>query len=176
MTHPNYAKGSQQIIIEILWLILSLGLTILLALFLFGKTFLAGTIDIHLQDTFFVISTAHLLFPIFFLVTFFVYFIKEYRKSFRRILSNWILILSGLTLIIALTFLIKTFSQFFTGGWALYPPLSALGPGKVSELTRAPVTNVITNFFTVVQIIILTMLLYATFRSGSQKTTMKNEN
>ena len=162
-------KVSRQVFIEIIWLTVSFGLTILLSLFLFGRNFLSDTIDIHLHDTYFVIAPFHVLLPFFFLVTFIVYFIKEFRNSFRRTLPNWILIVIGLTLVIALTFLIKTFSQFFTGGWTLYPPLSALGPDKVPELTQDPVTKFITNIFTVVQLLVLTMLLFVTFRWGTQK-------
>lgn len=166
-------KVSRQIFIEVIWLTVSLGLTLLLSLFLFGKNFLSDTVDIHLHDTYFVIAPFHILLPIFFLVTFIVYFIKEFRNSYRRTLPNWILIIIGLTLVIALTFLIKTFSQFLTGGWTLYPPLSALGPDKVPELTQDPVTKFITNFFTVVQILVLTMLLFVTFRWGTQKRNDK---
>ena len=162
-------KISRQVFIEIIWLTISLGLTLLLSLFLFGKNFLNDTIDIHLHDTYFVIAPLHILLPIFLLVTFIVYFGKEFRNSFRRTLPNWILIMIGLTLIIALTFLIKTFSQFFTGGWTLYPPLSALGPDKIPELTQDPVTKFITNFFTVLQVLILTILLFVAFRCGTQK-------
>jgi hypothetical protein len=166
-------KVSRQIFIEVIWLTVSLGLTLLLSFFLFGRNFLVDTIDIHLHDTYFVVVPFHILLPIFFLVTFIVYFIKEFRNSYRRTLPNWILIIIGLTLVIALTFLIKIFSQFFTGGWTLYPPLSALGPDKVPELTQDPVTKFIANLFTVVQVLVLTMLLFVAFRWGTHK---RNEN
>lgn len=166
-------KVSRQVFIEIIWLTVSLGFTFLLSLFLFGRNFLSDTIDIHLHDTYFVIAPFHILLSIFLLVTFIVYFIKEFRNSFRQTFSNWILIVIGLMLVIALTFLIKTFSQFFTGGWTLYPPLSALGPDKIPELTHDSVTKFITSFFTVVQIIVLTMLLFVAFRWGTQKRDWK---
>ena len=140
-------KVLRQIFIEIIWLTVSLGLTTFLALFLFGNSFLSNTVDIHLHDTYFVIAPLHILLPLFFMVTFIVYFTKELRKSFRRTFPNWILIISGLTLVIALTFLTKIFSKFFTGGWNLYPPLSALGPDKISELTEDPNGKICNNFF-----------------------------
>ncbi len=168
-------KVSRQVFIELIWLTLSLGLTLFLSLFIFGRNFLSNTVDIHLHDTYFVIAPFHILLPIFFLLTFIVYFIKEFRNSFQRTLPNWILIIIGLALVIALTFLIKAFSQFFIGGWTLYPPLSALGPDKVPELTKDPVTKIITNFFTVMQFISLTMLLYAVYRWGRQKRSGLSE-
>ena len=166
-------KVSRQVFIELIWLTVSLGLTLLLSLFLFGRNFLSDTIDIHLHDTYFVIKSLYILLPIFFLVTFIVYLIKEFRNSFRRTLPNWILIIIGLTLVIALTLLIKAFSQLFMGGWTLYPPLSALGPDKVPELTQDPVTKFLTNIFTVLQILVLAMLLFVAFRWGTQKRNEK---
>jgi len=166
-------KVSRQVFIEVIWLMVSVALTLLLSLFLFGKNFLNGTIDIHLHDTYFVIAPFRILLPMFFLVTFILYFIKELQNSFRRSLPNWILIITGLMLIIALTYLIKIFANFFTGGWTLYPPLSASGPGKIPDLTTAPVTKFITEFLIVVQIIVLTTMLFVTFRWGTEKRNKK---
>lgn len=164
-------KVSRQVFIEIIWLTVSTGLAFLLALLLFGRNFFSDTTDIHLHDTYFVINPFHILLPTSLLMTFIVYFIKEFRNSFRRTLPNLILIITGLILVIALTFLIKTFSQVLTGGWTLYPPLSALGPDKVSELTQDPVAKFVTNFFTVIQFIVLIMLLFAAYRWGKQRQT-----
>jgi heme/copper-type cytochrome/quinol oxidase subunit 1 len=147
----------------------SLSLTILLASFLFGWTSLKGDLDIHLHDTYFVISSWLILIPLFFLVTFIIYFIKEFRKQFSRTFSNWLLIIAGVTLIISLTFLIQSFSQFLIGGFTLYPPLSALGPDKIPELTQDPVAKFITSFLTVIQIVVLFMLLFFVYCWGTQK-------
>jgi heme/copper-type cytochrome/quinol oxidase subunit 1 len=168
-------KVTRQIFIEVIWLTISLLLTLLLSLILFGKNFLSDTVDIHLHDTYFVIAPFHILLPIFFLLTFIIYFIKEFRNSFRLTIPNWILIIIGVTLVIALTLLTKTFSQIFTGGWTLYPPLSALGPDKLPELTQDPVTKFITNLFTVVQLLVLTMLLFVVFRWGTQKQKVNSQ-
>jgi hypothetical protein len=162
-------KVSRQILREFLWVIFSFGLTMLLVSFPFGWSFSQNTFDVHLHDTMFVISRWHILASFFFLVTFIVFFIKEFRKAFCRIIPNWILILIGSILTIWLTFLIQTFSQFLIGGWTLYPPLSALGPGKVSEMPQYPATRFITNFLTIIQIVVLLMLLFVAYRWGTQK-------
>lgn len=168
-------KVTRQFFIELLWLAISLGLTILLALSFFGRTFLAGKLDIHLRDTYFVVSPMKILLPMFLLVTFIIYFLKELRNSFRITLSNWILAVLGFTLIIALAFLVKNFAQDFTGGWTVYPPLSALGPGKDRELTQQyPISEVIANFLMAIQIGILIMLLFVTYRWGIQKRKVAN--
>lgn len=160
---------SRQIFRELIWLAVSLGLTILLGLLFLGPHLLTGTLDIHVHDTYFVIAHLHILLPLFLLVTFIVYFTNGFSNSFKRTLSNWILIVTGLVLIITLTFLIEIFSQFFIGGWTLYPPLSALGPDKAPELMQDPVRKFITNFLTVIQILVLLMLLFASYRWGTQK-------
>lgn len=167
-------KASRQVFNEVFWLALSLCLTIFIAVALFGRFFLSGVLDIHLHDTYFTIAPLNILLPIFFSVTFIVYFIKEFRQSFRRTLSNWILILIGLSLVITLTFLIKIFSQFFSVSWTLYPPLSALRPNKAPELAPNPVVKVITDFFMILQIIILTMIAYIAYRWGTQRCIEKN--
>jgi heme/copper-type cytochrome/quinol oxidase subunit 1 len=168
-------KNNKQFLLELLWLALSLGLTILLLSFLFGLSLSQNTIDIHLHDTMFVISRWHFFSPLFFLVIFIIYFIKEFRKSFSRTLPNLLLIIAGMTLVILLTFLIQTFSQFLTGGWTLYPPLSALGPDEVPEMTQDTVTKFITNFLTVIQIVVLLMLLFVTYRWGTQTRKESSE-
>lgn len=166
---------TRRILIDVVWLILSLVLTTLLALFLFGQTFLSGELDLHLHDTYFVISRWLILTPLFLLVTFIIFFIRTFRNKFEMTFSNWILLLSGLLLVIALTILIKVFSQFTFGGWTMYPPLSALGPDQVPEVKEDPVTTFITNFLTVVQAIVLVVLAFATFRWGTLKHRESNQ-
>ena len=168
-------KISRQIITETLWLLLSLGLAILLIFFIFHWTFPSETIDIHLHDTVFVIYRWHILTPIFFLITFIIYVLKEYRKSFKRPLPNSLLILIGITLVILITLLIQIFSQFLTGDWTLYPPLSALGSSESPEMTENPATKFITTFLTVVQIMVIALMLFVAYRWGkrTEKPTLK---
>ena len=158
-------KVFRQILIEISWLTLSLGLTILLFLFVSGWSF-PETIDIHLHDAVIVISRWHILTPLFFLITFIVYFIKESRRSFEQALPNCLLIAFGLTLVILLTFLIQAFSQFSIGTWTLYPPLSALD--KDSEMSHEAVTRFLRNILSVMQIAIIVMLLFVAYRWGEK--------
>jgi len=176
-TPKNMQNKIKPYLTELIWLTVSLALTMLLAAFLFGWTFLKGDLDIHLQDTYFVFSSWLILTPLFLLVTFVLYFIKERRKSFSRTLPNWLTIISGLTLVLTLTLLIKQLSEFasvLTGGWTAYPPLSTLKDPE-PELTKNPLITIISNFFTVVQFIILTMVLYFAFRCGTQKKFDRRE-
>lgn len=162
-------RSSTRFLMEAFWLTLSLGVTLLLSFFLFGSKTFNRTVDIHVGDTYFILEPFYVLLPLFLLITWLLYFFKELRHSFRRTGPNWILIITGLALIIALTLLVKTFSGFYTGGWTVYPPLSALTPEKAPGFTQDPVTKSIISLFTIVQVLVLIMLLFVTFRWGAKK-------
>ncbi len=161
-------KLSVQILKECLWLAFSVALTVLLAVFLFGKSSLTGNLDIHLHDTYFVISKWYLLAPLFLIINFIVYFIRVRRSGFIQVSSNWIFLFSGFSLIIALTILAKLIPQFFIGGITLYPPLSALGPDKVPEMMENSVLGFIANIIVVFQSLILIVIVFSVYRWGTQ--------
>lgn len=156
-------------IAELLWLTLSMGLTFLLVFALSGWTFSKDSLDIHVHDTYFVISRWLALTLLFCLVTFIIYFIKEFRKPFSQTFQNWLLLVAGLTLISSLAFLSQTFSQSSVG-WTIYPPLSALD--KMIETGKNTVAKPVSNLLILIQIIIVSMLLFAVYHWGRQK----NEN
>lgn len=162
-------KNSRHIFIEMIWLAVSIGVTCALLFLLFGKTILHNSTDIHIHDTYFTVPAIYVIPPLFLLVTFLVFFIRAYRNSFRIAISNWVLLVSGVSLVITLTLLIKSLSQTFTASWTVYPPLSALGPDKLPELRQNPVPAFITNCLTVIQLLILAMLLFAVYRWGRYK-------
>jgi hypothetical protein len=70
-------KLSREILIEFLWLTLSLSLTFLLAVVLFGWTFLTNELSYWLP-----------LVLLFFVVTFVINSIKKFRKNYRMTLQN----------------------------------------------------------------------------------------
>jgi hypothetical protein len=162
-------KLVRQIFIELIWLTVSLGLTLLLFLFRFSSAFLNDIIDIHFHDTFFVASPFDILLPLFFLLTFVIYFVKEFPNSFRRSLQSAILIIIGFAMVLTLTLWIKKFSMFSQVNFTLYPPLSALGPSASPDFKQDPTTQLITTVLIVVQGIILASLVFVAFRWGAQK-------
>ena len=103
--NPSMQKVQKQIFIELIWLILAFGSAVLLGLLFFGKNFLTDTVDIRFSNTFFIIDPLHFLLALFLLITFIIYFIKEFRHSFRRAIPNWILIIVGLTIVAGVAFL-----------------------------------------------------------------------
>ena len=73
----------------------------------------SGITDLHLFDTYFVLDSLHALLPVFLLVTFAVYVIKVFRDAFKQVLANWILVLTGLAVIMTFAFFIKRLSGIF---------------------------------------------------------------
>ncbi len=160
---------TRQIFSELLCLTSILISLVVFPLILLRQNILTDTVDISFYDTYFIVEGTTLLFPLFLVVVFFVYFTKEYLKSFRRSLPNWILLVAGGTLIITITLLIKELAQFSTGSWTIYPPLSAL-PDHPSESMQDPATRGITTVLTIIQCLILTMTLFAVYRWAQQKS------
>ena len=162
-------KIIQQVLGEVLWLALSLGLTLVIVSLLIRGSFGVETIDIYLHDVVYVINYWHVVLPIFLLVTFLIYFIKEFRKSFSRNLANMFLVIVGFTLVISVTLLTRTISQSFITGWTIYPPLSALGQND-PVVAHDPATKFILNILTFVQVVILSILLLVVYRWGKIKS------
>lgn len=162
-------KTSRHIFTEMIWLAVSFGVTCALLFLLFGKTILHNSTDIHIHDTYFIVPAMYVIPPLLLLVIFLVFFIRAYRIAFCLAFSNRILLISGVSLVITLTLLIKPLSQTFTASWTVYPPLSALGPNNFPELRQNPVPALITNCLTVIQLLILAMLLFAEYRWGRYK-------
>ena len=161
-------KALRQIIAEVVWLVLSLGITILIVLLLSNLSFAEETIDIHIHDTMYVMNRWHILMPTYLLVTFLIYFIKEFRNLFSRNFPNTLLIIAGFACVISLTWLIKMLSPL-GGGWTIYPPLSALGE-NYPVVTHDPATKFILNFLAIVQMVVLFFLLFVIYRWGKQRS------
>lgn len=117
----------KKILIELLWLfaIIALGLIIVKNLGFLGSNF---ALDIHLHDTYFVISPWEAVVPTASPIGFFVYFIKEWKQRFSRPVQNGITLLFGVSLIIVSTFCYAVFSNLAVeDSLTVYPPLSGLG-------------------------------------------------
>lgn len=159
-------NSRKPILTELLWLVIAFIVTMLICslVFYWGAR---GTLDLQMHDTYIVFSAATIIAPIFLLVAFVLYFIKESRKRFSRKIPNIILLIAGLSLIPALSFVIKTLIVLGTNyGWTAYPPLSMLPESGQEGPKLNPLAAVAANVLTILQILVTIALLYVTFHWG----------
>jgi hypothetical protein len=157
---------------ELSWLCISLALSTILAFIIFGRRLFSGITELHLFDTYFVLDSLHALLPVFLVVTFAVYGIKVFRSSFSQAFSNWILLLTGLAVIITFTFFIELL-QSFAGSLTSYPPLSASGQTQFTKPTPDPAARFMITCLNVIQFTVLIILLYTTYRWGKSRKMIK---
>ena len=155
--------------VQFSWLLICVVCSFLFTLLLFGKNIFKNTIDIHLHDNYFVLSPYHLLIVIFLLLCFVVYFIKEYKNSFKYNFNNCMFFVIGFLLLINLQIVIKIFSFVFRGGYTIYPPLSSLGPQNSTEIGKTATSSFIEYGCTIIQVVVLFILLYTAYRWGKSK-------
>ena len=163
---------SRQILSEILWLTISWTVTFLVFLLFIGSPFADDTVDLHLYDTMFVIPRLHIFVTIFFVLSFIIYLVKETRNSFRKPIANSVLIILGITLVVLFSMALKIVSLFSNDGWTLYPPLSALGADEAIEIPDDKLSKYLGNFLTLLQVLVILVLLFVSYRCGKEKGRM----
>jgi len=148
---------------EFLWIFI-IFLTSLLLAFLFYNLIPGNeTFDIHLHDTYFVFPLWMILFiPLFFFITFSIFFIKERRRKFSARFSNVIILISGLAFLVVSYLLIKSFMH--PVGQTICSPSTGL------QQTYEPTPPLVT-ILNVFQIVVIIVLLYFAFQWG--KNTRK---
>ena len=158
----------KEIFSELGWFTAVLIAVFLIAGLVFQFNLSNGTLDIHLHDTYFVVSKTMIFIALFLLTTFIFYFIRTIRFRFAKTWTNAILLLSGLLLIILITFVNKEVTKVAPAfGWTMYPPLSAL-PDISEEPKLNPLWALIINSLTILQLLITVSLLYVSFQWGRQ--------
>lgn len=155
-------KISNLLLTETKWLILSLVLTFFSALIIFGRSIFSEYVDLHIHDTYLVISALFFTLPLFFLINFLIYFIRTLKYRFSNSIINLILLLSGLLLILFISLLIHTIPPQFQTGWTVYPPLSGLKENSPSLFDQARI--IISGIALIIQVFISVILLYTTYR------------
>ena len=154
-------KRYKPLLSELLWLVVVLVITLLICRFAFVWDYRRGTVDLHLHDTYFVLSAATAIIPIFLLITFLLYFLKEFRYRFSRTLPNIILFVAGILLVGLLVFINQEIGklQTRTGGWTMYPPQEESRNIEPDSLLEG-----VTHVFTALQVVVTIALLYAAFQ------------
>jgi hypothetical protein len=162
-------KTLNPLIIEAIWLISILLITIAFLSIILMRPFFVGTdfignISIPLGDASLIFAGWQIVLLPYLFATFIVYFIKESRQSFSRQIPNWIALISGIATIYALTIHIKLSFNSTIGGFTAYPPLTVIPQEKDDTFV-----DLISDSLIGVQMIILVMLLYVAYCCGIAK-------
>lgn len=147
---------------EIIWLIIIL----LPTFFLYTQE---DTINIDIYDTYYVMDRLTFIAVIFTLLGFLVYGIRSLTYKFRDNFINIVFLI--FTVIVALLWIeiiIINDKLSSSGGWTLYPPLSAQ-PQKIEHeeyyfIAKEPIMLII-------EAAIISIALYTTYRIGKNKKT-----
>ena len=143
-------------------------LTAFLTFLIFGKSILSNELDIHLHDTYFIISKWLFLISLFLLITFIIFFIRAGSRKDNTKFGNWICLISGLALVISLTIFIKKFSQTIPIDWSIHSSLSALSAEEILKMKSETLPAIIINSLLVLQVIILCACIFSAYRWGSK--------
>ncbi|WP_316847910.1 hypothetical protein [Pedobacter psychrodurus] len=157
---------------EILWLLGCIAISVITGLCIFGKTLFIDSIDVNLHDTYFVIKKQHLLISFFIIISFFVYYFKEYKYEFcRKIQRSFIFLLSFILILLAslAVQLLPFFNPYHNvNGWTVYPPLS-VQPEIDQFKQNFIILTIVSKAVLVLQIIVVTMLLSVTYKWAKSK-------
>lgn len=178
------------LLIELGWLLLSALITVLIFALFFGKAIFQKTIDINLHDSYFVTQSSPLYVTLFIIIGFIIYYVKESKRNFVRKTQNIIILIFGLSLIIALIRMgsvVSTFKGMETAyisqhqnesiakGWTVHPPQTNLK--KPEPQSTASLYNATEYSMILVKVIIVSLLLNLSYKWGkSQKIDQQMQN
>jgi cation transport ATPase len=166
------------LLIELIWLGLILNATVLIAIFVFGWTFLGNHFDIRLHETYFSISSWKIILPLFVFFAFFIFLIKEIRHQFSRKASNIVMLIAGSILILLIATINKQViisEMVYFGDSAVFPPLSAMSELQMKRAI-SPAIHVVSNSLTMIQFLVSLSLLYIAFKMGRNHVAALNNN
>jgi heme/copper-type cytochrome/quinol oxidase subunit 1 len=157
---------------EILWLLSCVAISVIIGLCIFGKTIFIDSIDINLHDTYFVIKKQHLLISFFIIISFFVYYFKEFKHSFRRKIQRSFIFILGFILILLASLavqLLPFFNPYHNiNGWTISPSLP-----EQQEINQFKqnfiILTIVSKAVLILQIIVVTMMLSVTYKWGRSK-------
>jgi hypothetical protein len=171
------------LLIELIWLGLILNATVLVAIFVFGWTFLGSRFDIRLHETYFTISSWKIVLPLFVFFAFFIFLVKEIRHQFSRKASNIVMLVAGSILILLIATINKQViisEMVYFGDRSVFPSLSAMNEAHMKKAI-SPAMHVVSNSLTVIQFIVTISMLYVAYKMGRNyvapvATTDKNNH
>lgn len=168
-------KNYKPLLIEILWLIGCLIVTIAINFALLGKSLFEKDIDINLHDTYFIIKDQHIITWCFIIFSFILYLIKEKRHAFSRKLPYIIFLVMGLafgTLIMKAGPIVSFFNPW-QSGWTVYPPLSVKAKPEVNAIDKFATTFLTPfNGLLLLEVLVIFALIWATYRYAQSRNRL----
>lgn len=171
---------------ELFWFLGTCGLSAFFSILTIGKSGfnLDSTLDINIHDTYLVFSKFHLILPILILTFFCIYVLRTFRRNFRNLIANLILILSTIFLIVLLNGVSSIIDSIISenSGWTIYPPLSAgIDIPTIEEIEKEerPLVHMFRIFSKIAlltQVLLLILLTYCGFKSGQNFKYIKYDN
>lgn len=159
---------TKPVLIEIAWLLGCAVVSYYIFIILLGNSGL----DINLHDTYFVIKAEHSWISSFIIISFFVYYFKEFKYSFCRKIQRSFIFLLGFILIILASLAIQLLPFFNpyhnSNGWTIYPPLS-LQPEMNEFKQNFIILTIVSKAVFILQIIVVAMLLSVTYKWAKSK-------
>ncbi|UJH90904.1 hypothetical protein LZ575_19730 [Antarcticibacterium sp. 1MA-6-2] len=149
---------------EIFWLIGTVSFVLIFTIAVFGIDGLKSdaVVDINVYDTYYVIAIIHLIIPFISLTFFTVYLIRMLGRNFKNLTANLIFMVSDITLIMVITFLISLISSIQEiPGSTEYPPLSG---GSVEN--SGDIWNNVYNVLLVIQVFLIILLTISGIKTG----------
>ncbi|MEE1898403.1 hypothetical protein V1389_08655 [Flavobacterium rakeshii] len=146
---------------ETIWLIILL----LPCVFLYSSE--DSTIDINVHDTYFVIDRFSLILLLIVVPGFLIYGIRTLINKFRDKFINIVFIL--FTVLVALLWIeaiIINDKLSSSGGWTLYPPLSAQ-PQKIEHEEYYFIAN--HTIMITIEVILISIALFTAYKTGKNK-------
>ncbi|MBN8822256.1 MULTISPECIES: hypothetical protein [unclassified Spirosoma] len=149
-------------LIELFWLALAFAISVLICLAIFGRSLVGGSVDIQLYDTYFVLSSAWVVFPLFLIVSFLLFLVKEGRIRFSRTLPNLIILVLGLLLVIL-------FSRMSVAITKLWTSVSVLPSPDQPTPLEDPFVVIMTNSLIGLQVAVTLALVLVGFYWGKRR-------
>ncbi|WP_406825322.1 hypothetical protein [Pedobacter sp. KACC 23697] len=157
---------------ETLWFTGCVAISVITALSIFGKTLFINSVDVNLHDTYFVIKKQHLLISFFIIISFFVYYFKEFKYSFSRKIQRSFIFFLGFILILFASLVVQLlpfFNPYQHNGWKVYPPLS-LRPELEQIKQNFIILTIVSKAVLILQIATVIMMLSVAYKWGKSKS------
>lgn len=159
---------------ELIWAAVMLINCLIFCIASFGlDNFKSGKCEIHLHDTYLVLSSISILLGLFIFLLFFSLLIRTILYNFRNRITNILLISATALMILLSTLVVQKASKlsFFESGWAIYPPLSALP----EEVGQNDISSKFSNIIIVGQLFLISILIIACIKTAKNGPGRKSK-